>query len=105
MRTRQSLQGLSLGLDSQPPNRRTRSRLASAIGSDEEDELNIKDVSTSSIKLASKANNGVMKSASRVSMSSISTANDYASSSGYSTPGTSAVATPLTVAKEEHGNA
>lgn len=81
--------------------RRTRSSAASTVASVNGDEELMDDfpppsmIRSSLIKAKGKA---VL---SRASMSSVSTANDYATSSGYSTPATSAVTTPAVLPKKE----
>lgn len=83
------------------PKRRTRSSAASTVASLTEDE-------TDGLSLPSKIGSSTLKKGmtkaeiSRASLSSVSTANDYATSSGYSTPATSAAATPAMTSKQEN---
>ena len=91
-----------LASDATMPQRRTRSSAASTVASLTEEE-------TDGLPLPSKIGSTVKKGKSkagisRASLSSVSTANDYATSSGYSTPATSAAATPAIIYKQENGS-
>jgi hypothetical protein len=85
--------------------RQTRSSAASTVGSMNGDEDLTDDFPhPSMIGLHGQKKGKAKPAISRASMSSISTANDYATSSGYSTPATSAVATPAVLPKQENGS-
>lgn len=81
--------------------RRTRSSVASTVGSVNGDEEPTNDLPPSLLRSSLKGKGKGKAPISRASMSSISTANDYATSSGYSTPATSAVTTPAVLPNKE----
>lgn len=84
--------------------RRTRSSAASTVASVNGDEELTDDLPPPSMIRSSvmKGKGKGKATISRASMSSISTANDYATSSGYSTPATSAVTTPAVLPEKEN---
>jgi hypothetical protein len=82
--------------------RRTRSSAASTVASVNGDEELTDDLPPLSIIRSSVMKGKGKAPISRASISSISTANDYATSSGYSTPATSAVTTPAVLPKKEN---
>jgi hypothetical protein len=84
--------------------RRTRSSAASTVASVNGDEELADDLPPPSMTRSSVMKGKGKAPISRASMSSISTANDYATSSGYSTPATSAVTTPAVLPKNENAS-
>ena len=82
--------------------RRTRSSAASTVASVNGDEELTDDLPPLSIIRSSVMKGKGKAPISPASISSISIANDYATSSGYSTPATSAVTTPAVLPKKEN---
>jgi len=82
--------------------RRTRRSATSTVASVNGDEELTDDLPPPSMIRSSVMKGKGKATISRASMSSISTANDYATSSGYSTPATSAVTTPAVLPKKEN---
>jgi len=83
--------------------RRTRSSAASTVASVNGNEELADDLPPPLMTRSTAVKGKGKAPISRASMSSVSTANDYATSSGYSTPATSAVTTPAVLSK--NGNA